>query len=189
LSLLPAGGGMFRLFQLTTGTVTEANARFFDEPIPVILHIIAIVLYSVLGSFQFSRPFRHKHPRFHRTVGKILIPSAFIVALTGLWMTLFYDLPPLDGTWLNIVRIIVGLWMLYSLVFAVLAIRKRQFREHGKWMMRAYAIAMAATVQPFTSIPMFLLDKHTELIRFITMVAGWLIAFLFAEWVISRGKY
>ena len=44
--LVPVIAGAFRLTELSTGpVVTEANARFVDSPIPVIVHIISVFFY------------------------------------------------------------------------------------------------------------------------------------------------
>ncbi len=55
LSLVPAVAGVVRLNQLAWGAeVTPANARFFAVPLPVVLHILAVIVFSMLGAFQFS---------------------------------------------------------------------------------------------------------------------------------------
>ena len=67
LSLVPALAGTSRLIELSSGAeITEANARFFASPLPVVLHIISVTLYSIVGAFQFSTPLRHWRPRWHR---------------------------------------------------------------------------------------------------------------------------
>lgn len=46
--------GAVRLTELTGGAaVTERNARFFDSPAPVIIHIVSVTVYALLGAFQF----------------------------------------------------------------------------------------------------------------------------------------
>jgi hypothetical protein len=52
---------MVRLTQLGTGAaVTVDNARFFASPLPVVLHIAAVIVYSLLGAFQFAPAFRRR---------------------------------------------------------------------------------------------------------------------------------
>ncbi|GAA3404592.1 hypothetical protein [Pseudarthrobacter polychromogenes] len=58
LSLVPIIAGGVRLTDLTGGQVTPDNARFFDSPIPVLIHIPTVTLYLVLGAFQFVPPLR-----------------------------------------------------------------------------------------------------------------------------------
>ena len=187
LSLVPAGGGTFRLFQLATGSgATPETARFFDQPFPVVAHIVSVILYSLLGALQFAPRFRRRHLRLHRRIGRILIPAGFVAAVSGLWMSHFYPWPAYDGVVLYIMRLLVGGGMIIALLLAADAIRRRKFRQHGAWMIRAYALAMGAGTQVFTHIPIAVLQQEFTLTnRAIAMGAGWLINILVAEWVIA----
>jgi hypothetical protein len=90
LSLVPATFGTLRVAQLAAGgPVTSANARFFAQPLPVVLHILAVVPYSILGALQFAPAFRRRHRGWHRTAGKVLAVCGLVAALTGLWMAHF----------------------------------------------------------------------------------------------------
>src|SRR4051794_27070859 len=54
LVVIPLAAGAFRLTQLAGGAaITPENARFFASPLPVVLHIISVSLYTILGAFQF----------------------------------------------------------------------------------------------------------------------------------------
>ena len=191
LGLVPALAGSMRLSQIATGAaVTPENARFIAAPLPVLLHIPAAILYSVLGAFQFAPAFRRRHRGLHRVIGALLIPASLLVAITGLWMTHFYPWPAGDGVMLYLERLIVGTAMLASIVFGLNAIRRRAFVAHGEWMLRAFAIGLGAGTQVFTHLPWFVLVEHKpgELARGIMMGAGWLINIVFAEVVIRRGR-
>jgi len=191
LGLVPALAGSARLAQLATGAaITPENARFFASPLPVLLHIPAAILYSILGAFQFAPGFRTRHRRWHRLAGRLLIPASLVVAITGLWMTLFYPWPAGDGVILYAERLVVGTAMLVSIGLGIDAIRRRSFVEHGEWMTRAYALGLGAGTQVFTHLPWFLLVdlKPGELPRGVMMGAGWLINIVVAEWVIRRGR-
>jgi hypothetical protein len=59
LSAVPLIAGAVRIAELTGGAeVTPENARFFASPLPVVLHILSVSLYSILGAFQFAPGFR-----------------------------------------------------------------------------------------------------------------------------------
>lgn len=106
LSLVPAIAGMVRLTQLAGGAaVTPENARFFASPLPVVLHIPVVVVFSILGAFQFSPGFRRRNRTWHRAAGRILIPSGLVAALTGLWMAHFYPWPAGDGVLVYLERL------------------------------------------------------------------------------------
>jgi uncharacterized membrane protein len=188
LSLVPVVAGAFRLTELVSSAeITPDNERFFTSPIPVVLHIISVTLYSLLGAFQFAPGFRRSRPKWHRMAGRILIPSGLVAALSGLWMSQFYALPVNDGAILYGMRLFFGLFMILSIGFAVDAIRRRKFMEHGAWMTRAYAIGLGAGTQVFTHLPLlFFPAVQGEIARAIAMGAGWVINMIVAEWIIRR---
>jgi uncharacterized membrane protein len=190
LSLVPATFGTIRLAQLAAGaTITPANARFFAQPLPVVLHVLAVIPYSIVGAFQFAPSFRRRHRAWHRAAGKVLAALGIVAALSGLWMAHFYPWPDGDGYALYVIRLVFGSAMLASLVLALDAIRRRDFAAHGRWMIRAYAIGMGAATQVLTHLPWFILvGKPGESARAVLMAAGWVINVIVAEWVVRRGR-
>ena len=188
LSVVPALAGTARLVELARGAaITAANARFFAMPLPVVLHIIAVIPFSIFGAIQFVPTFRQRHRNWHRLAGRALVACGLTAAVTGLWMTQFYPWPVGDGEALYVLRLIFGTAMLVSMVMAIDAIRRRNFAEHGEWMIRAYAIAMGAGTQVLTHLAYFLLiGKPDESSRAVLMGAGWIANFAVAEWIIRR---
>src|SRR2546423_9911543 len=141
LSAIPMAAGAFRLTELTGGAeVTPANARFFASPLPVVLHIVSASVYAILGAFQFSTAFRRRRPGWHRMAGRLLVPAGLMVALSALWMTLFYPRPAGDGDLLSAFRLLFGSAMIVSIVLGLTSIRRRDVPQHRAWMMRGYAI-------------------------------------------------
>ena len=191
LSLVPVFAGAARLSELASGAkVTPDNARFFASPLPVVIHIVSVTLYSLLGALQFAPGFRRRNSRWHRFVGKwILVPCGLAAALSGLWMSQFYSLPKSDGDLLYVFRLIFGSAMLLSIVFGAFAARRRDYPRHGEWMMRGYAIGLGAGTQVFTHVPWLLFfGVPDELTRALLMAAGWIINVLVVEWIIRRQR-
>jgi len=188
LSAIPLASGAFRLSQLAGGAqITPANARFFASPVPVVLHIVSVTLYALLGAFQFVPSLRRRRHGWHRIAGWIVLPSGLIVALSGLWMTLFYHMPAYDGALVYGLRLLFGSAMLISLLRGVVALRRRDFVQHGSWMLRGYAIGMGAGTQVLTGmVAAAFADPPTELSRALLMGAGWVINLAVAEWIIRR---
>lgn len=188
LSLVPAIAGTVRLVELSSDAeVTAANARFFASPLPVVLHIISVTLYSLLGAFQFAPGFRRRHRDWHRIAGRILIPSGLVAALSGLWMSHFYPWPVGDGILLYGFRLFFGTAMVLALLLGIFAIWRRDYANHGDWMVRAYAIGLGAGTQVLTHLPWVLyLGAPDELTRALLMGAGWVINLAVAEWIIRR---
>jgi uncharacterized membrane protein len=191
LSLVPAIAGTARLAQLAGGdAITPDNARFFASPVPVLLHIPSVIIYSILGAFQFSKGFRSRRRAWHRAAGRILIPCGLLAALSGLWMAHFYPWPQGDGVIVYVERLVFGSAMVLSIVMGLDAIRRSEFAAHGEWMTRAYAIGLGAGTQVLTHLPWFVLaeGKPGELGRGVMMGAGWIINIVVAEWIIRRSR-
>ncbi|ADJ47930.1 hypothetical protein AMES_6105 [Amycolatopsis mediterranei S699] len=188
LSAVPVAAGSARVAELTGGArVTADNARFFAMPLPVVLHIFGASIFCVLGAFQFVPSLRRRRPRWHRVAGRVLVPCGLIAALSGLWMTLFSELPPGDGDLLTVFRLFFGTAMAVSIVLATVAIRRRDVRRHRVWMTRGYAIGLGAGTQVLTHVPWTLLvGVPGEFTRAMLMAAGWVINLAVAEWALRR---
>lgn len=189
LSLVPALAGTARLAQLAGGAnITPENARFFATPLPVAIHIVAVIIYSMLGAFQFSPSFRKQRRGWHRAAGRILVPCGLLAAMSGLWMTQFYPWPAGDGQVLYVERVFVGSAMIVAIGLGLYEITRRDFVSHGAWMMRAYALGLGAGTQVLTHLPWFVFvgGKPSEGPRAVLMGAGWVINAMVAEWIIRQ---
>jgi uncharacterized membrane protein len=187
LSLVPAIAGTARLTQLARGAATPESARFFAQPLPVILHILSVIPYTMVGAFQFSAEFRRRHRPWHRMAGRVLGVCGLVAALSGLWMAQFYPWPAGDGIGVYVERLVFGTAMVVSMVLGLDAVRRRDIAAHGAWMIRAYAIGLGAGTQVLTHLPWFVfVGKPGESARTVLMGAGWVINVIVAEWCIRR---
>ena len=94
LSIIPLIFGALRLNELASGAeITPDNARFFASPSPVVIHIIASAVYALLGALQFVGRLWQRGSKWHRWVGRFLVPVGLLVGLSGVWMTVFYPRP------------------------------------------------------------------------------------------------
>ncbi len=188
LSVVPVAAGSARVAELSSGApVTADNARYLAMPLPVLLHIFAASVFCVLGAFQFSPGIRRRHPGWHRGAGRVLIPCGLVAALSGLWMTLFYDPLPGDGTLLATIRLFFGTAMIVSIVLATFAILRRDIPRHRAWMTRGYAIGLGAGTQVLTHLPWVLLvGVPSGFTRAMLLTAGWVINLVVVEWALRR---
>lgn len=190
LSLVPSIAGIARLAVLAgDAPITPENARFVTAPLPIVLHILAVVPFSILGALQFSPAFRRRRPEWHRAAGRVLAPLGLVAALTGLWMTLFYPVPEIDRGAVHLLRLAFGSAMAVSIALALDALRRRDFEAHGAWMARGYAIGLGAGTQVLTHLPWFILvGEMGDVSRPVAMGAAWLINLGIAEWWIRVGR-
>lgn len=192
LSFVPVAAGTARVVNLMgAGAARPEDARFFASPAPITIHIAVVTVYCLLGAFQFSKWLRRNRPAWHRRAGRLLLPCGLVAAMSGIWMTLVYPAANNDNLVVYGFRLFFGAMMLASLVLGALAIRRRKFREHGAWMIRAYAVGLGAGTQVFTHLPWFIfVGTPGPTSRAVLMASGWLINWAVAEWIIrhpSRG--
>lgn len=188
VGLIPVLAGSFRLIGLSGGPeLIPADSRFAASPVPVVVHILSAIVYSVLGAFQFSTGRRRRRPGCHRAAGRLLVVLGLAVALSALWLTQFY--PPAEGRsgeLLHVFRLLAGTAMALSIVLGIAAIRRRDVARHRAWMSRAYALALGAGTQVITlgiGEPVF---GSGELSTALLMGAGWGINVGVAELVIRK---
>ena len=185
LSVLPITFGVIRLLQLINGAeITPANARFFASPAPVVIHIISSAIYALLGAFQFVSRLWQRGLKWHRWVGRLLLPFGLLVGFSGLWMTVFY---PRTDNLLYMLRLFFGSGMVLSIILGFISIRKRDVTQHQAWMTRAYAIGMGAATQVLTGMAGALtLGTVSEFENALLMGAAWVINLAVAEWSIRK---
>lgn len=190
LALVPSASGVFRLLEQSNSAtiITPANARFFADPLPIVAHSLGGIVFLILGALQFVPSLRRSKLGWHKMLGRILIPSGLVVALSSLWMIHIYAMPTYDGALVYGTRLLFSAWMILTIVVGAVTIYRRDFNNHGVWMTRAYAVGAGGSTQVFTAAPLFLLfpEHLNDLTRAISLAAGWVINVAIAEWVIRR---
>jgi hypothetical protein len=115
----------------------------------------------------------------------VLVVAGLLVAGSGLWMTVFYPDAP-GGVLLWTVRLAVGSATAVSLGLGFTAIRRRDVAAHRAWMIRAYALSVAAGTQTVTEGFAEALLGVNDSSKFVGVTAGWVVNVAVAEWIIHR---
>jgi len=186
LALLPVAAGLVRLAMLAAGgPPTAQNARFFDAPLPVVVHIVSVTVFSLLGALQFAPGFRRRRPAARCQPGRVVVVAALGTGASGLWMASTYAIVPADSALLHGLRLFFGAALLLATARGVLAILGGQLALHQAWMRRAYAIALGAGTQALILGPaMLLFGEPGATSRALMMGAGWGLNLLVAEYLI-----
>jgi uncharacterized membrane protein len=190
LSAIPIAAGIARLAGLADDPeISTENARFIAAPLVAFMHILSASLFCILGALQFSSWLRQRSPRWHKVSGRLVAAGGVFAAISGLWMTVTYPIPPeLQGGLLYVVRVFVSLAMLTSIFMAVAAVTGGDIASHRAWMIRAYALGQGAGMQVVVLLPwMLAIGKPTVFQRDVLMSLAWLINLLVAELVIQSG--
>jgi uncharacterized membrane protein len=186
-SAIPLTAGTLRLIQLAGGpAVIPGDHRFAGFPIPLVVHILGAATYALTGILQFAPRFRRRHPVWHRRAGRVLVVAGLLVAISALWLTLFYEAQPGTGDLLFVLRLLFGSAMAACLVLGIAAVRRGDIATHRVWMVRAYAIGLAAGTQVLTEGIGGAIFGTGVLAADLAKGAGWVINLAVAEWALRR---
>lgn len=184
LCLVPLGAGVWRLVQLAgSPVVTPDNARFVDDPLPVAVHIVSALAFCLLGAFQVARAPRRRSLWWHRMAGRVVAPLGVVAGGSGVWLTLAWWTVTRDGPVLFAMRLVAGTAMALCIVKAVVDVVVGDVAGHRAWMLRGYALGIAAGTQFFTHLPWLVVGAVPGQVgTTLAMGAGWLINILVVEW-------
>jgi uncharacterized membrane protein len=185
LSTIPLTAGALRLVQIAGGpAVIPADHRFAGFPGALVAHIVGAAVFALVGAFQFVPRLRRR--TWHRRAGRVVAAAGLVVAVSALWLTLFYAPQPGSGTLLFVFRLVLAPAMTICLVLGFAAIRRRDLIAHRAWMMRAYALGLGAGTQALTEGIGEGLLGHGVLVADLSRGAAWAINLAIAEWLIRR---
>ncbi len=187
LSLVPLTAGVLRLVQVAGGPeLLPADERFDGFPLALVAHIVGAGVFALAGVAQLVPGFRRRHAEWHRRAGWVVAFSGLLVAGSALWLTLGYPPRAGSGAVLYLFRLVFGSAMVACLVLGLVAARRRELAAHRAWMLRAYAIGLAAGTQVLTEAVGGAVFGDGVLRTDLAKSAGWVVNLLVAEWVIRR---
>ncbi|MCR9260367.1 MAG: DUF2306 domain-containing protein [Pseudomonadaceae bacterium] len=190
-SFIPAIGGLFRILELAGGPPLglPENPRALTAPVIIGLHILSSAVFCIAGAVQFLPSLRLHYASAHRSLGRVVAAAGCLSPATGLWMTHCFSFSvELQGALLYGVRVLLSLFMIGLIAWAVKAIRNRNRYQHSASMLRAYAIGLGASTQTFVGIGWMIFAgfEPQGLLRDGLMVFSWAINLLAAEWLIHK---
>lgn len=116
------------------------DRRYALHPLLAYLHIVPAVVYLVGAPLQLHRRFRQRHLTLHRRIGRGLLGAG---VLAGAFAIVFGVRFAFDGPLEASASVVFGLYFLVALGRGLVAIRRRDVATHRRWMVRAFAIALA----------------------------------------------
>ena len=190
LSAVPLTAGALRLVQLAGGpAVIPADGRFAGFPAALVLHILGASVFALLGVLQLVPRLRREHRRWHRRTGRVVLAAGLAVSGSALWLTVFYEPQPGTGPLLLVLRLLFAPATAACLVLGVAAIRCGDVDRHRAWMIRGYALGLAAGTQVLTGSLAEAAVGTGELRSDVAKGLGWAINLAVAEWVVRRPSH
>jgi hypothetical protein len=116
--------------------------RYEKQRVLMLLHALAGSLFLILAPLQMVSSFRSRRPQFHRWNGGVVLVSGLVTGLSAVTMPFRFAL--ISGGSEVAAVLLYGGWFLWSLGIAYYRISRRQIDAHRLWMIRAYAMGLAA---------------------------------------------
>ncbi|SDJ88119.1 Uncharacterized membrane protein [Lentzea albidocapillata subsp. violacea] len=156
----------------------------------LVVHVVCASIAIITCVVQIWPWFRGRFPVWHRRIGRVYVFAGVLPAgLSGLvigWMTPFGPVAQVSNVLLAV------LWLAFT-GLAWRAARRRQFRDHRKWMIRSFVLTVSIITNRIWGAVAFLLlaDRvpEAELPHTIAGIAtwtGWTIPLLLSQWWLER---
>jgi uncharacterized membrane protein len=113
---------------------------FVQRPWAIWFHVVFGPIALVTGALNFRHALRRARPALHRRVGEAYVLATLLTGLAGGWLALFAQ-----GA-LNTKLGFGGLAAatITTVAMAYRCARARDFHAHRRWMIRSYALILAA---------------------------------------------
>jgi uncharacterized membrane protein len=168
---------------------TMDTSHFANIPIPIIVHIAFGSLFCLTAIVQLTPEWRMASRSLHKTLGYIAAISGILAAVSAMIMVVIYPTGPFATTTLNVVRFGFAAFMGLCILNAVRNARARRIAYHRAWMIRAFAVAVAASTQAvFMGICFATIGDPSPVLATGLLTLGFAINAIFAEWWIIRAR-
>ena len=120
-------------------------ALFAESALSAYAHLIGGAIALAVGPFQLSSRFRSRNLPLHRLLGRIYVVAVMVGGVAGLSLAVSATggLPAKFGFGMMAV-----VW-LGATAMAFVSIRRRRIADHQAWMLRSYAVTLAAVTLRF----------------------------------------
>ena len=188
LVAIPLTAGTLRLIQLAGGpAILPADHRFAGFPTPLVVHILGATVFALLGDPAVRAAVPAPAPGLAPSCRpRCWSCAGMVVAISALWLTLFYEAQPGTGALLYGFRLVFGPALAACLVLGLAAVRRGDIASHRAWMLRGYAIGLGAGTQVFTEGFGGALFGTGVVAGDLAKGAAWVINLAVAEWAIRR---
>lgn len=172
-------------YALSMAFITDARNEFVvgileSSFLGSFLHFLGGGIVIIIGASQFSKRLRTSQPRVHRTLGLIYITGVVIGGVSGFYLALNSS----GGLVGHYGFALLAIFWVCATLTAFNCIRKKNITAHQKWMIRSYALTLAAlTLRIY--IPVFLISgaSFEEAYPLIAWLC-WVPNLIIAEWVL-----
>ena len=182
----------FSLPPYLTGNRADARVQSDWGPhYPLLVVHVVFASVSILTCVPQVWPwFRGRFPVWHRRLGRVYVWAGVLPAGVSGWI-IGYMTPFGPVAWSSNV-LMATLWLLFTWL-GWRAARRREFRDHRKWMIRSFALTVSIISNRIWGVVAFLVldgripeEDMANTISGISTWVGWVVPLLIAQWWLER---
>ena len=163
----------------------EMGAHISQRTMAFYTHITAAPIALILSLLNMHERKTKRHPKRHRWVGRSYAVAIFFAGTSG--TVLAYH--ALGGPIAMYGFMLLSIWWLITTFIAVRYAMIKNFAAHRKWMIRSFALTLAAVTLRLYFIGFFTLANMNYIEASIWLAwICWVPNVIIAEWWIRRGK-
>jgi uncharacterized membrane protein len=159
-------------------------ARRVTMPLVLSSHLAGGLTALALGPWQLNGRFRRRHLRLHRWMGRTYVTAVLLGGLGALGLARVSE----EGFVTHVgFGLLAVLWLIATLM-AYLRIRARDQVAHRQWMIRSYALTLAAvTLRVYLPLSLAIGMSFTDAYQAVSWFC-WVPNLVVAEWMILQGR-
>ena len=186
MTLLAFGvAGYATALVLVPGTRGDFQLGMLDRsPVLAHLHFLGGAIALVTGALQFHAGLRRARPVIHRWTGRVYLLGVGAGGVAALWLATETPGGPAARFGFGMLAV---LW-LWSTSVALKAILGGNVAAHRQWMIRSYALTLAAVTLRF-QLPMAMSNGLSFEMAYPAIAwLCWVPNLVFAEWILMRDR-
>ena len=178
-----AGYAAYAVIASLAGQLPSMMHHFPERTGAAAVHFGVGGLVLLIGPFQFLSGLRAKWPALHRWTGRIYVAGCLWSAIAAFVLATNTNAGGIARTGFSLLAIF---WFAATSMALVRA-RQKNFVEHRKWMIRSYALTLAAvTLRVYLPISLFALELPFAVAYPVISFACWVPNAIIAEWMVRR---
>lgn len=186
LMLLALGVAGYALWLLVAQERPDFAASLFARhPVGALVHMACSPVALVAGALQVNRAIRTRHLVLHRWLGRLYVLAVLLAGASGMSMALQAQGGPVSEWGFGLLAV---LWLL-STGLGWVAMRRGHRAAHRDWMLRSYALTLAAiTLRLYIPASLMAGLPFEDAYRAIAWLC-WVPNLLAAEWLVRRLRH
>lgn len=192
LALLISGYAVVQYFVFGADTAEFVMQKLGEQQLKRIwyvmlyAHVAGSVTALLIGPFNLSSSIRNRHRQLHRVMGRIYMAGIWLGGLTGVYLAF-----EATGGMVSTAGFLgLSLLWLVSSYYAVKTIRVKRTELHRRWMIRNYALTLAAvTLRLWIGLFVFAFGEENFTASYMLIAwLCWVPNLIAAEWYIRRRR-